>query len=79
MPWDRDSNSHTCFKFSEVIIANDLTDSNGEASDSRTYAADQTIEGYAVKGGNPPYKGQSIADEMPSDADKTIVVSMIED
>jgi hypothetical protein len=68
------------YEFSEVIVDNDLTDVNGEVSDTRTYASDQPIRGRAYKGtAVPTYKAQPISGTVSSGADTDITVTMISD
>lgn len=68
------------YRFSEVIINNALTNSNGEVSDSRTYSADQLVKGIAAKGSTAPtYKTANISTTLPSDVDSTTTIPMTSD
>jgi hypothetical protein len=63
-----------------VVIDNELTDANGEVSDTRSWGGAQPVYGFAMKGTTPPtYKAQPITGSISASADTTIDVSMTGD
>lgn len=63
-----------------VIIDKDLTDVNGEASDTRSYSSDQPYVGdVRLASGGVFYKAQPISGTISSSADTSLTVSLIPD
>lgn len=75
-----DTPSSGSWTFSDVIINNELTDVSGEVSDTRSYSADQSIVGIAIKGGTAPtFKAQPITGTISSSAATNVPVPMTSD
>jgi len=63
-----------------MALLNGTTDANGEISDTRTYSADQDIEGWVRKSSSPPYYKQAlISDTVDNSTGKTINIQLISD
>ena len=63
-----------------AIIDKVLTDVNGEASDTRTFASDQPITGWVRKGSSPPrYQQGNITGTIDSATGLSLTVQMVPD